>query len=68
MCLKCVHFSEDEETGENMCAGFEGPIPEEILMDGFDHRQEFPGDNGYRFTPKGPVDVAWLDKFTTEPG
>jgi hypothetical protein len=65
MCFKCVHFNEDEETGEQTCAAFQGPIPVEILQDGFDHRQEFPGDNGVRFTPAGPVDVKWLDGFSS---
>jgi len=67
MCLDCVHMSEDEETGELTCAAFQGPIPLEILQDGFDHRQPFPGDNGIQFTPRGPVDVAWLDKFDAPP-
>jgi hypothetical protein len=43
------------------CAAFPAGIPDEILRQGFDHRNEYPGDNGVRFTPSGPVDPAKLD-------
>lgn len=61
MCVRCAHYSDDE--GEPFCAAFQGPPPEEILMNGFDHRQPFPGDNGITYEPDGPVDVKWLDSF-----
>ena len=27
----------------------------------FDHRQEYPGDNGIRFEPDGPIDQHRID-------
>lgn len=66
MCTSCAHLSDDPETGEPFCAAFQGPPPLEIWQDGFDHREEFPGDNGIRFTPDGPTDVDWLDKFKAQ--
>jgi hypothetical protein len=63
LCPSCVHYSEDEVTGEPFCEAFGGPPPPEILQSGFDHRNEYPGDNGVRYTPSGPVDVKFLDSF-----
>jgi hypothetical protein len=65
MCLKCAHFSEDED-GQPFCEAFGGPPPLEIFQDGADHRLPFPGDNGVTFMPKGPVDQAFLDRFDTQ--
>jgi hypothetical protein len=61
MCSKCALFASDE-AGASMCEAFPEGIPVEILKDGFDHRQEFPGDGGVRFTPIGNVDQEWLDR------
>lgn len=49
-CSQCAYFYPDGE-GRPTCEAFPGGIPDEILRDGFDHTQEFPGDNGYRFNP-----------------
>lgn len=62
MCVKCAHFGEDDE-GQPYCEAFQGPPPLEILQDGYDHREPFPGDNGITFTPAGPVDVKFLEGF-----
>lgn len=31
------------------CEAFPDGIPDEILFEGFDHREPFPGDQGVRF-------------------
>lgn len=31
------------------CEAFPDGIPDEVLVDGFDHRLPFPGDGGVRF-------------------
>ena len=62
MCSACVHYREDDD-GQPYCDAFGGPPPDEILMDGYDHRQPYPGDNGVQFEPTGPVDVEWLESF-----
>lgn len=62
MCVRCAHYSDDE--GEPYCEAFGGRPPDEILMEGYDHRQPYPGDNGITFTPDGPVDVKWLEGFS----
>lgn len=62
MCTSCRFYSEDED-GQSFCEAFQGPPPLEILQDGFDHRQPFPGDNGITYEPDGPVDVKFLDSF-----
>jgi hypothetical protein len=61
LCTVCVHFSNDEETDKPICIAFPGRIPKEILPDAFDHRNEYPGDGGIRFTPDGPVDQDVID-------
>lgn len=61
LCTSCVHFGEDPETGDPACPGFPEGIPDEIIRLGFDHRNEYPGDGGYRFTPDGPADQDKID-------
>ena len=59
ICVDCVHFRADEEDGLSMpptCRAFPSGIPDEILRQGFDHREPFEGDGGIRFTPEGEVD------------
>lgn len=54
LCSLCSTFDWDEN-GTPVCQAFPGGIPPEILHQGFDHRNEFPGDNGIRFTPNPGV-------------
>lgn len=43
LCIACVHRHGAD------CTAFPDGIPEEILFEGFDHREPYPGDNGVRF-------------------
>jgi len=66
ICTSCALFNDDPERDSmGVCEAFPDGIPDEILRQGFDHRNEFPGDNGIRFVPDGPVDTAKLDAVTT---
>lgn len=68
LCTACVHFAHDDETGDPVCAAFPGGIPDEIIRLGFDHRNEYPGDNDVRFEPAGPVDVEWIERIVSGGG
>lgn len=59
ICFECVHLSPDEGEEDTMpaCAAFPQGIPDEIIRLGFDHRLEFPGDNGIRFEPRPGADM-----------
>ncbi len=48
MCLVCEHLADGELA---TCAAYPGGIPEAIWLEGADHRQEQPGDQGIRFAP-----------------
>ena len=39
--------------GDPICEAYPKGIPEEISVNGFNHRKPFPGDNGLRYV-KGP--------------
>lgn len=43
LCLACVHRHGAD------CDAFPDGIPEEILFEGADHREPYPGDHGIRF-------------------
>jgi|WetSurMetagenome_2_1015567.scaffolds.fasta_scaffold318172_1 hypothetical protein len=49
-CLQCEHFN--GKLFNWNCKAFPKGIPDEIISKGFDHRKEFPGDNGIRFKQK----------------
>lgn len=52
-CFRCKHFERDNEKFVFRCAAFpDGDgIPDEILLNRFDHRNAYEGDNGVRFEP-----------------
>lgn len=67
MCLDCVHFEgadPDLDQTYPTCAAFPAGIPDEILRQGFDHRQEFPGDNGIRFEPDADADMDVVERVS----
>lgn len=58
LCIKCVHFHEDN--GDRFtCDAFPDRIPDEIVLGGFKHNLPFPGDNGLRFVAR--VKFAVID-------
>ncbi len=44
LCEICEHYREEQR-----CDAFPYGIPDEIFYFGFDHRKEYPQDNGIRF-------------------
>lgn len=69
MCIDCVHRIEDDPEqpdGAMACEAFPGGIPVEIASQGFDHRREFPGDNGIRFEPAIGADMEYIATFDEE--
>jgi hypothetical protein len=52
VCPDCVHFVGGEGEVAPYCTAFPEGIPDDIIRGGFDHTQEYPGDQGIRFTPR----------------
>ena len=48
ICSYCNHRGEMDD-GTPSCTAFPQGIPDDLLRKGFDHRMEYPGDNGVRF-------------------
>lgn len=50
-CAGCKHFKLGDALLEtkDSCPGFPAGIPEDIWANRHDHREVYPGDNGYRF-------------------
>jgi hypothetical protein len=71
ICTKCAHFradeSEDTISLPPFCTAFPQGIPDEIIRQGYDHRNPYDGDNGIMFEPDGPVDVAWIENVVNPP-
>jgi hypothetical protein len=44
LCMECRHV-----LGARRCAAYPDGIPREILLEEYDHRKPFPGDNGIQF-------------------
>ena len=64
----CKHFYglNDERTGYK-CKAFK-EIPEEILFNKFDHRQEYEGDGGIRFKLRDDAPIKdFFDGYDTDP-
>jgi hypothetical protein len=69
LCASCAHFEHDYDRDRPVCAAFPNGIPNEIIQAGFDHRNEFPGDNGVRFTPLPDVTPEQVElKLKARPG
>lgn len=53
ICWYCRH----RVAGTWTCAAFPGGIPEAIADGDFDHRADYPGDDGIRFEPRTDMRV-----------
>ena len=54
-CIYCKHLQPDKRTedGRWRCKSFgTDPIPQEILLNQFDHRHKHPNDAGLLYDPK----------------
>ncbi len=49
ICGACARLGPRVDRPGVACAAFPDGIPDEIYVDGFDHRKPFDGDNGLRF-------------------
>lgn len=56
MCMKCARLAE----AGFVCEAFPDGIPDLIVFGHFDHRSQFPGDNGLTFVP---LDSNELPRF-----
>lgn len=61
LCVFCTRFNHDEQ-GIPFCEAFPDGIPNEILHEGYDHRQPFEGDGGILFESDGRKDNAFFDR------
>ncbi len=52
LCMQCKHLRPQEGPFGYVCDAFPDGIPEEIFVEGFDHRQPYPGDHGINFEAK----------------
>ncbi len=53
-CMSCRNRDIDNPF---KCAAFPDGIPMVIFANNFDHRFEYPGDNGIRWFPRNPLSV-----------
>lgn len=49
ICDACSRLGPKPDGPGLACEAFPAGIPDAILVEGFDHRQAFDGDNGVRF-------------------
>lgn len=71
LCPMCVHFhSEDDpevDSGLVTCAAFPAGIPDEVLREGFDHRNPHEADNGVTFEPRPNVTEEQIERVVNPP-
>jgi hypothetical protein len=49
ICIACAHIQTDDFGIITGCEAFPDGIPDAIYVEGFDHREPYPGDGGIRF-------------------
>lgn len=60
LCHLCEHFQ-----GPG-CTAYPDGVPDEILYEGFDHRNPAPGDNGILFQPAADIPVEVMTRRLAE--
>jgi hypothetical protein len=71
ICVFCKHFGRDVANDRPTCDAYPDGIPDDIYLNGADHRMSQPGDHGIHFeygdrAPKDFVDVkikGWEESF-----
>jgi len=65
MCMWCVRFRDDDGS----CEAYPDGIPDEIIMNQWDHRKPKPGDHGLQFVSKdsSAPQSWWPDEFEQVP-
>jgi hypothetical protein len=60
MIYSYCYFYKNYTGDENIytCKAFPEGIPDEIYSGPFNHKTEYPGDNGYRFEPDYDVNLV----------
>lgn len=49
LCAGCSRLDRDAPLGEERCSAFPNGIPDEIYLEGGDHRKAWRGDNGLQY-------------------
>lgn len=67
LCGICSNTTGPNEEGRLTCTAFPDGIPNPLLVEGFDHRGEYPGDNGVRFEIRpGENPRRYLERYDVE--
>lgn len=66
MCLWCKHYHTGRGHGPQ-CDAYPEEIPDEIIMNRFDHRKPHKGDGGIMFEPLSSFEPRF-DPFLDNPG
>jgi hypothetical protein len=64
LCESCARLGPGSDGVGFACAAFPDGIPDEIFVEGFDHRRAFPGDGGVLYEAgSAPGDAARLAAY-----
>lgn len=60
LCVACLRL---RDTDDNLhCDAYPKAIPDQIVVNRFDHRRPYPGDRGICFEPINSEAYAWAEK------
>jgi|CXWL01.1.fsa_nt_gi hypothetical protein len=66
LCYHCVHWKDNNDADEPMCAAFPDGIPTQILNGRMDHRRPVHGDNGIVFEARANTHPEFMARFEAE--